>query len=870
MNPRVWLLTILLLIIPFSYAANCGGGTDCQCGDYLTSNHVMDYDLTGCDGHGIRIATAGLILDCNNKQIQGIDYRSTGVDITNSEITVKNCKINKFGTGINIHECNDCEITDNKIYDHDGYAIRLSGSVDSSGVIITGNELYDIDHYTLTIESSNVHGTTIDDNYIHDNPQHGIIIKGNDHVVTNNRLRNNGYGSGHYPGIEASAIGGQHFDNAEISGNTINGEQYKAIYLAGYVTNSEVTDNEITGCRSQGIYLGPHSENVDIIDNHITGGGRSQGYGVDLWSLGPDITFSNNFVCNYMNDVFCHGTGTVVTGSGNTFSVLYNGNGACDGVTYSPCPASCGNTVVEGSEQCDDGNHDNGDGCDAYCRTEACGNGRIDAGEECDDNNVVNGDGCNSQCQTEVLVEICTNGIDDDLDSYIDCYDSDCTSNPACVPDEICNNAYDDDGDGYSDCYDTDCADYPACMDDEICNNGLDDDDDGDEDCDDSDCSSSQYCQDSEICDNDEDDDDDGDTDCDDSDCADLSICDTGLEICDNDEDDDDDGDTDCDDSDCENESICIDPPDYELSCVNGIDDDADGDTDCDDDDCLLVPNCYDFNQTNQTNQSQPNNQSNQSNQSSPPPEDPVFKTIETNLPGITIDVETTNKFPICTLEEKAITNLPKGDALYSIHFINCDIETEAQKIIFTVTANSKEPLIFHKQGATWNSIDLDDVYTHGVSTEVSVVYQGIGDYAVIIPDEEEPDDPVDEDPTEVETGGGMSVWIIIFVIAGVVVLGGTIGFLYLNREHNHKQANPNMITPEVHETVHRSIKSGAKPEKVHNVLAHNGWKPEEVKKVIHTYRNVPNKYQKTPYQTIEKHRADFMDKAFSSDSDKK
>lgn len=46
--------------------------------------------------------------------------------------------------------------------------------------------------------------------------------------------------------------------------------------------------------------------------------------------------------------------------------------------------ATCGNGLREGSEQCDDGNLQLGDGCDAQCRKESCGNGRVDAGEECD------------------------------------------------------------------------------------------------------------------------------------------------------------------------------------------------------------------------------------------------------------------------------------------------------------------------------------------------------------------------------------------------------------------------------------------------------------------------------------------------------
>lgn len=36
-----------------------------------------------------------------------------------------------------------------------------------------------------------------------------------------------------------------------------------------------------------------------------------------------------------------------------------------------PIPSPlCGDTVIEGAEQCDDGNMKNGDGCDQFCRIE--------------------------------------------------------------------------------------------------------------------------------------------------------------------------------------------------------------------------------------------------------------------------------------------------------------------------------------------------------------------------------------------------------------------------------------------------------------------------------------------------------------------
>jgi cysteine-rich repeat protein len=61
----------------------------------------------------------------------------------------------------------------------------------------------------------------------------------------------------------------------------------------------------------------------------------------------------------------------------------------------------CGDGELFGAEQCDDGNNDNGDGCDMNCRIEACGNGIIQDGEGCDDGNTVDKDGCSSECVPE-------------------------------------------------------------------------------------------------------------------------------------------------------------------------------------------------------------------------------------------------------------------------------------------------------------------------------------------------------------------------------------------------------------------------------------------------------------------------------------
>ncbi|MCK6545366.1 DUF4215 domain-containing protein [Myxococcota bacterium] len=49
------------------------------------------------------------------------------------------------------------------------------------------------------------------------------------------------------------------------------------------------------------------------------------------------------------------------------------------------CSSLCGNGVVDAGEQCDDGNHVEGDGCSWNCTPTFCGNGIVEGSEQCDD-----------------------------------------------------------------------------------------------------------------------------------------------------------------------------------------------------------------------------------------------------------------------------------------------------------------------------------------------------------------------------------------------------------------------------------------------------------------------------------------------------
>ncbi|HVV86554.1 MAG TPA: DUF4215 domain-containing protein [Kofleriaceae bacterium] len=84
--------------------------------------------------------------------------------------------------------------------------------------------------------------------------------------------------------------------------------------------------------------------------------------------------------------------------------------GTLNGWTLLMCvdpTAYCGDGMVNGGDECDDGNTVNNDACSNTCQVvDGCGDGNIDMGEACDDNNVVSGDGCSSTCQPDISCPI--------------------------------------------------------------------------------------------------------------------------------------------------------------------------------------------------------------------------------------------------------------------------------------------------------------------------------------------------------------------------------------------------------------------------------------------------------------------------------
>lgn len=131
--------------------------------------------------------------------------------------------------------------------------------------------------------------------------------------------------------------------------------------------------------------------------------------------------------------------------------------------------ASCGDFVTQvGVEECDDGNHVDDDQCTGACTFATCGDGIVGPDELCDDGNEVEDDGCSNLC----ILASCGDGdiqapeACDDGVATADC-DADCTA--AVCGDGTLNisagEACDDGGESAT--CDADCS-TPVCGDDLI------------------------------------------------------------------------------------------------------------------------------------------------------------------------------------------------------------------------------------------------------------------------------------------------------------------------------------------------------------------------------------------------------------------
>ena len=109
----------------------------------------------------------------------------------------------------------------------------------------------------------------------------------------------------------------------------------------------------------------------------------------------------------------CTNTGSTVINAtaSSTAAVTSNGSSAVSQSLTPPAP-TCGNSILEKGEECDDGNRNPIDSCSNECKLPHCGDSVIQKGEQCDDG-PKNSDSLANACRTNCLPAHCGDAIID-------------------------------------------------------------------------------------------------------------------------------------------------------------------------------------------------------------------------------------------------------------------------------------------------------------------------------------------------------------------------------------------------------------------------------------------------------------------------
>ncbi|MBU1975592.1 MAG: right-handed parallel beta-helix repeat-containing protein [Nanoarchaeota archaeon] len=133
---KLILVFALLIAINTAYAANCGGATRCFCGDTLTEDQVMWYDLENCVGNGLVIGNPSITLNCNTHFLRG-NNAGQGIQSFKDDISIENCRIENFSNGLNLRGDNN-NVVDN-ILENNEKGIIYKNSIDTN---FEGNKFY--------------------------------------------------------------------------------------------------------------------------------------------------------------------------------------------------------------------------------------------------------------------------------------------------------------------------------------------------------------------------------------------------------------------------------------------------------------------------------------------------------------------------------------------------------------------------------------------------------------------------------------------------------------------------------------------------------------------------------------------------------
>jgi len=257
------------------------------------------------------------------------------------------------------------------------------------------------------VESQGAGSSVIEKNHFNaatsSDGSYGIIRATNGAVVKNNLIQNSG---------SSNRVAIRITNEAEVYNNTVVDGTASSGAIASSGSGHTVYNNLVSNVSGNDFVLSPSATESNNFGEGDCDPDFAGGSGEAAYKLGSAST--------------CIDAGRTVSGvTKDYFGTSRPSGGGYDvGFHEFYVAQACGNSFVEGAEECDDGNTTNGDGCSSTCQTETtpgpavCGNGTVETGEDCDDGNTTNGDGCSATCDTETQVACGSWGDINSTDSH--------------------------------------------------------------------------------------------------------------------------------------------------------------------------------------------------------------------------------------------------------------------------------------------------------------------------------------------------------------------------------------------------------------------------------------------------------------------
>lgn len=303
-------------------------GNYLECGAIITNNLTLrrDQNCTGSGTNGLNIGADNITIDCEGYSIYSSDYLFYGINTNSfSQITIKNCNIKGFESGLGFINSNENTILNNNITDNSYFGIDLTYGYGNN---ISNNFLNNNTYVGIKIISSHdnffINNIIKGDNSFNgdgiylDSSLNTEIYHANNNFFDNNKIYN--YNNGFYANsIDFFSFKGESFNNKQgiklfsigidsiINNSFIHnncdglylGESYITIINANFTNNGINAIDECSNTQGTGLYLDPYSYinmSGGIFINNGPFGIFSESTELFDWSIGVYAECVNNSI----------------------------------------------------------------------------------------------------------------------------------------------------------------------------------------------------------------------------------------------------------------------------------------------------------------------------------------------------------------------------------------------------------------------------------------------------------------------------------------------------------------------------------------------------------------------------------------------